>query len=291
MPSDLFCFHMNVRRLVTLPCIALLFAAFAHASLPEIAVQEGGWGAASAREVRAIALSVAEEVARHCPRARISPIVVYHRDDHPQTAWERTPDGRIPVGLAARDRQCAQIAFQFAHEFCHVLAMRPAEPRSSVRPQGSVRPPGGANLWLEESLAETASLFALRAMARSWERGAPFRAWRAYAPEFAGYAAERMRGPGVQSLAEFMRWLRTNEPAMRRNAELRDRNLVVAMQLLPVFEAEPRAWGAVAFMNPGMQDRRQPLDAFLSDWIRNCPTALQPFVAKIADVFDARLQR
>ena len=108
----------------------LTFLAFAlfpgpksTAATLDIVVDGRGWGTASAKEVHAIALAAGEEIARHCPRTRIGPIVVHHRDDHPQTAWERTPEGKIIVGIAARDRQCAQIAFQFAHEFCHVLAM------------------------------------------------------------------------------------------------------------------------------------------------------------------------
>lgn len=251
---------------------------------PDVIVSAGGWGVATPREVRAIVLSATDEIGRHCPRTRIGEIVVYHRDDHPHTAWERTADGNIAVGLAAGDRQCAQMAFQFAHEFCHVLANH-----SNGRPR-ALRAQGRPNLWLEESLAETASLFALRAMARSWERHAPFREWRAYAPEFSSYAAERMRSAGAEPGVDFARWFRENEPAMRRNAELRERNAVVALRLLPLLDAEPRGWEAATFMNLGTQDRRQPLGAFLADWQRNCPAALRPFVAKMAGVFGVVLQ-
>ena len=259
--------------------VAVFIASPLRAAVPDIAVQDGGWGGSSAKEVRAIALSVAEEIARHCPRTRIGPIVVHHRDDHPQTAWERTPDGKIIVGIEARDHQCAQLAFQFAHEFCHVLATQSNDWQRTWRADGK------PNLWLEESFAEAASLFALRAMAHSWQRSAPFRNWRAYAPEFAAYAQERMRVP----TADFARWFRQNEPAMRRNATLRASNCIVALQLLPLLEAEPRAWEAVTFLNLGTRDRRQPLTAFLAEWSRNCPPAQRPFVAKVAQIFSIRL--
>jgi hypothetical protein len=264
--------------------VMLVAVPSAGAASPNIAVSDGGWGTANPREIRAIALSAAGEIARHCPRTRVSSIVVYHREDHPQTDWERTADGRVAVGLAVRDRQCAQIAFQFAHEFCHVLAMH-----SNGR-QGASRGEGRPNLWLEESLAETASLFALRAMARSWERSAPFREWRSYAPEFSAYAAERMRSAEAEARGNFLGWFQRNEPSMRRNPELRDRNAVVALKLLPIFEAEPRAWEAVTFMNLGTQDRRQPLAAFLAEWRRNCPASLQPVVMRIAGVFGIVIQ-
>ena len=283
-------FRLLRRASVKLPILrAILCLTFAgavpsaRAASLTIAVLQDGWGAANAREVRAITLSAAEEIGRHCPRTRIGTIVVYHRDDHPQTAWERTPDGKISVGLQARDRQCAQIAFQFAHEFCHVLATHSKDARRTPRAAG------GPNLWLEESLCEAASLFALRAMARSWEHRAPFRGWRSYAPEFSGYAQERMRVSGAEGRADFTRWFRQNEPAMRRNAELRDRNSVVALELLPLFEAESRGWEAVTFMNLGTQDRSQPLDAFLAAWRQDCPPALRPFVTKIAGVLGTRM--
>ena len=213
--------------MTTLHFLALVAVAFlsgtansAAVSL-DIRVQDGGWGQITAKEVRAIALGAAKEIARHCPKTRMDPILVHHRDDHPQTAWVRTPDGRIIVGLQARDRQCAQLAFQFAHEFCHVLATQSNDWQRTWRAEGK------PNLWLEESFAEAASLFALRAMARTWQRSAPFRNWRSYAPEFADYAAERMRTATGGGHADFVRWFRPNEPVMRRNPTLRERNSVV----------------------------------------------------------------
>jgi hypothetical protein len=270
-----------------LRCIALLtFALLPAVPLPaaslDIVVQDGGWGGSSVKEVRAVALATATEIARHCTHTRIGSILVHHRDDHPQTAWKRTPDGKIIIGIEASDRHCAQLAFQFAHEFCHVLATQANDWRRTWRADGK------PNLWLEESFAEAASLFALRAMSRTWQRSAPFRGWRAYAPEFAAYAEERMRAAAPGGRGDFACWFRQNEPAMRRNPNLRASNTAVALQLLPLLESEPRTWEAVTFMNLGTRDRAQPLAAFLSEWRQNCPPAQRPFVAKIAQVFGIR---
>ena len=262
--------------------VAVFFSGLLPAATLDIAVQDGGWGEGSAKEVRAIALAAAGEIARHCPHTRIGPIVVHHRNDHPQTAWERTPDGKIVVGIEARDRQCAQFAFQFAHEFCHVLATQSNDWKRTWRADGK------PNLWLEESFAEAASLFALRAMSRTWQRSAPFRNWRTYAPEFAAYAEERMRAHAALSHDDFVRWFRRNESAMRRDPALRASNGIVAMQLLPLLEADPRAWEAVTFLNLGTRDCSQPLAAFLAEWRGNCPPALRPFVTKVAQLFGIR---
>ena len=268
---------------VTLAAIFLGGSAESPAASPDITVQDGGWGQISAKEVRAIALSAATEIARYCPRTRIGPIVVHHREDHPQTAWVRTREGKIIVGLQARDRQCAQLAFQFAHEFCHVLATQSNDWQRTWRADGK------PNLWLEESFAEAASIFALRAMARTWERSAPFRNWRSYAPEFSDYAEERTHSASSIAHADFARWFRQNEPAMRRNPTLRASNSIVALELLPLLEAEPRGWETVTFLNLGTRDRKQPLDAFLAEWCQNCPQPLRPFVTRVAQVFGIRL--
>lgn len=265
-----------------IPFLLASISAPLSAATLDVVVQDGGWGEISAKEVRAVALSAGTVIARHCRGTRIGPILVHHRDDHPQTAWERTPDGKIIVAIQARDRQCAQIAFQFAHEFCHVLATQSNDWQRTWRAEGK------PNLWLEESFAEAASLFALRAMAQSWQRSAPFREWRYYAPDFSAYATERMR-PVPGSRANFTRWFRQNESAMRRNPKLRNSNAIVAGELLPLLEAEPRAWEALTFMNLGTRDRKMPLATFLAEWRQNCPPALQPFIGKVAQVFGIRM--
>ena len=40
-------------------------------------------------------------------------------------------------------------------------------------------------------------------------------------------------------------WLSANEEELRRNSVLRDKNGVVALKLLPVFEEHPQGWNAV----------------------------------------------
>ena len=278
-------FAMKTFRFPALCVAAALLCAGAEnfAAVPGIVVQDGGWGSASVREIHALALTTATEIGRHCPKTRIGTIVVHHRDDHPQTAWARTADGEIVVGIEARDRQCAQFVFQFAHEFCHVLATQANDWQRTWREDGK------PNLWLEESFAEAASLFALRTMSHSWQHSAPFRNWRAYAPEFAAYADERMRATPAVAPANFARWFRQNEPAMRRNGTLRASNSIVAARLLPLLEAEPRGWETVTFMNLGAHDRKMTLSAFLAEWRANCPSRLRPFVEKVAQVFGIAL--
>jgi hypothetical protein len=249
----------------------------------DIRVQAEGFGKASAADITVVLQSAAGELCRYWPRTQLPHIDVYHRVDHPQTDSKRAAGNRITIGLTARDTHWAQYSFQFAHEVCHTLINYSNDDRGLTRDRRY------ANLWLEESLCETASLFTLRALSRSWSIAPPYAAWRDYAPWFAAYAKERLTPPEhhLPARTSFVVWFRASEPALRQDSTRRDCNTIVAVQLLSIFENEPRGWGALAFFrrpaNPNQSLSRQ-----FADWRSNCPPKLQKFVAKLAAVFELK---
>jgi len=247
----------------------------------EILVDKGGWGAASTADIRTVALAAAREIWRWCPDQLLRPIRVYHRRDFPQTDFLHDWRGRIGIGLAAEDTRWAQMAFQFGHEFCHALAQHSAAAKRSWHP------PRHANLWFEECLCEVGSLFVLRRLAAEWRTAPPYPQWRTYADALASYAAERLARPDHQLPAEltFADWFRSNEPALRQNHALRARNVIVARQMLPLFEAEPTGWEALCFLNLGKREHGKPLAQHLTEWQTASPAARRPFVGRVAAVF------
>jgi hypothetical protein len=244
-------------------------------------VQAGGFGVASTADIKAVLQSAEGELSRYWPRTQLPRIDVYHRPDHPQTDSRRTAGNRIAIGLTARDTHWAQYSFQFAHECCHALI------NYSNNDRGLARDRRYANLWLEESLCETASLFTLRALSRSWLIAPRYAAWRNYAPWFAAYAEERLALPEHQLPigTPFVVWFRANEAALRQDSTRRDRNTIVAAQLLPIFEKEPRGWGALAFFSRAANPN-QSLSQQFTKWRSGCPRELQPFISKLAAVFE-----
>jgi len=251
----------------------------------DIRVQANGFGNVSSQDISAVLQSAAGEIWRHCPRTQLTGIDVYHRTDHPQTDFKRTPSGRIAIGLAAADTHWAQFAFQFGHEFCHTLANYANDPRQLVRyaPQ--------ANFWLEESLCETASLFTLRAMSRSWQTAPPFPSWGNYAPWLNAYAEQRLTRPEHQLPVgkPFSVWFQENQATLRGNPMMRDWNTIIAIHLLPLFEAEPRGWETVMFLNRGPRDANETLAKRLVSWRSQCSADLSPFVTKLAAIFAIKL--
>jgi len=246
----------------------------------DIRVLAGGFGGASAADITAVLQSAAGELSRYWPRTQRPGIDVYHRADHPQTDSRRAAGNRIAIGLTARDNHWAQYSFQFAHEYCHALI------NYSNEEPGLTRNRQYANLWLEESLCETASLFTLRALSRSWLIAPPFAVWRDYAPWFSAYAEERLALPEhhLPAGTSFAVWFRANEPALRKDPTRRDRNTIIAAQFLPIFEKEPRGWGALAFFRRAANPN-QSLPRHFAAWRSSCPRELQHFVAKLAAVF------
>lgn len=279
--------HRQSRRrfLATLAAASVSAPRFAHAvadsSSLEILVDDKGWGKALPAEVRAVALSAASELWQHCPGQRIKPIRIYHRTDFPQTDFSHDWRGRIRVGLHCEDTRWAQMAFQFGHEFCHTLAQH-----STVAARGW-HPARHANLWFEESLCEASSLFVLHRLAATWQQNAPYETWRSLAPEMGKFAADRLAQPERQLPADttFLAWFRANEASMRENPVLRDKEVIVARQMLPLFEAEPAGWMAACYLNLGARQQGKSLSQHFSEWQNNSPQALRPFLGRLTSLF------
>ena len=245
-----------------------------------VRVQAGGFGGASAADITTVLQSAAGELCRYWPSTQLPRIDVYHRVDHPQTDSRRAAGNRIAIGLTARDTRWAQYSFQFAHEYCHALI------NSTNDERGLTHDRRYANLWLEESLCETASLFTLRKLSRAWLIAPPYAAWRDYAPWFTAYAEERLALPEhhLPAGTSFAVWFRANKSALRQDPIRRDRNTIIAAQLLPIFEKEPRGWGALAFFRRAANPN-QSLSQQFAKWRSGCPRELQQFVTKLAAVF------
>ena len=245
-----------------------------------------GFGDVREADLRAVLTSAAETLWRHCPNTRweVTGFHVYRSRATPITLHEHRADGRIAIGLTSEGRRWAQFAFQFAHEFAHALASHAGDWKA--RWIGN----HGANQWFEEALCETASLFALRAMSRGWAEQPPYPNWRSYAPALANYAEERLvqAASVLPATASFGNWFATELESLRKAPTQRDKNLVVARQLLPLFEAQPSGWESLTTLT--LTPDRDPAKAFarhLADWRAAAPEAQHEFLAKLRGAFGA----
>ena len=233
-----------------------------------VSVLPGDWGDASEGDIRAVAVDVTKHLERRLRRPVASRIRVESlpADQQPITFYREGGVGPHRVGLPVRGRYWAQVAYQFAHEYCHVLSRYE-------------RLQGNPNNWFHEALCELASVYALRHMGRSWVIEPPYPHWTEYAPKLRAYVGaleERLTAP-TPPPDQFATWLDSNENAMRRNAEIREKNGVVAMRLLAAFVEQPEGWNAVRQMPVG----HDPIREYLRLWREGAEDEDRPFIKRL----------
>ena len=265
-----------MKRAISLLAV-LLFLSRSHAGECAIEVEAGVWNGASVADVHAVLASAQDEVWKHCDGLEAPGVKVVFNRGYPITFDQRLPDGRVRIGLDTGGTYWSQFSFQYAHEFAHLIA-------GHTRPDGAWTGAGNPNGWLEETLCETASLFALRAMSRTWRESPPYPNWRDYSSSLADYARDRLDDPKHQLPAgtTFPQWLDQHLPELRRDCCNRESNTLVAARLLPVFEEHPAAWKTLAWFRHSKAGPDAPVDAHLAGWRDACPPELQPHVERIA---------
>jgi hypothetical protein len=244
-----------------------------------IRVLPGDWGGADRQDVENLLVSVARELWVYFPERSLKPIVVAPTERHPVAGYAKGPDGEYFVYLSARGRHWSQYAYQFAHEFTHILSNYEKNGRSLVR----------RNQWFDESLCETASLFTLRRLGASWLKGdsVPYPHWKPYGTALQTYVRDLLAQPHrvLTAKSGFAEWYRGNAEALDQNPYLRERDEVVAGMLLPLFEEYPEAWSTIAYLNLQESDATGSFHEYLANWHRNTPERQRPLVTKIIELF------
>ena len=147
---------------------------YADPPMPPYRILARGFEADEA-DIRRLLDSTGRELWRYFPDYRIEPFVVRRGHESPIVWYQRNARREIVMLLNTEETYWSQYAYQFAHEFCHILCGYDEDYKG--------------NQWFEEAICETASLFALRAMARAWEHDPPV-------SELAGVS------PGIVALCE-----------------------------------------------------------------------------------------
>ena len=242
-----------------------------------IRVVKGGWGGAPTVDIQKVLHSAASEIWKYCPDRKIAPIIVQHSNSGPIVLHRKGPNGEHIVRLDVEGTYWCQFAYQFAHEFCHIL--------TNYHQTESKK-----NNWFLESLCEMASRFAIRGMAETWKTAPPYPHWKSFSAALTNYAdtlrlkPDQQLAPG-QTLAQ---WYRANAAALRANATDRAKNKVVANSVLPILQATPKTWQAFSHLNLLKPDKADTFDAFLSDWLARTPNQHKPAVKRIIALFDLK---
>ena len=241
-------------------------------SFPEIRVIKADWGGASLRDIGKVLNSSARQLWAHASQEELKPIIVDRSRTGPIVLFRRGNEGQYIVRLDTHKTFWSQYAFQFSHEFCHIMCGYKAGDQS--------------NQWFEESLCETASLFAMRRMRKEWEEKPPYPNWKSYAPALEKYAQERLDSHAWPDSLTVVEWYDRNKEKLKENPTDREKNTTIATKLLPLFEQRPGNWGAVAFLNVHKTKDSRSFSTYLADWRRACKLARdKEFVSELARMF------
>jgi len=262
------------------PLALLLLAVTAGTTAADLAARRGtirveanGFEAREA-DIAAVCLSAVGELQRFCPELPTENVVIVRGTKGPITLFHRNDRREVVVQLDTGKTFWSQYSYQVAHEFCHVHC--------------GFRPGPSDNQWFEEAVCETASLFCLRAMAKSWATQPPYPNWKSYAPALGKYAEDviaRRTYKGEFEAKGLPRFYRDHAAELRANATDRELNGAVALALLPWLEERPTRWAAFQWLNATPRPKNEPFVAYLARWEAHTPTEHQPTVREVRKLF------
>jgi len=201
-----------------------------------INVENGGWGSASTDNIMVLLVNTASQINKHMRRPFNGEIIVkWWEQGYPFTQYREAGTGPFTSYLPVQGTLWNQYAYQFSHEFCHILS--DCEKLSKKK-----------NQWFHETVCEMASLFTLRSMSKEWAYKAPCSNWMSYASSLWDYAEESIRkvSPKLLRPEELQQWLSENEDYLLDHNNDKDKNLIVAVALLEIFEKIPGGWNTIA---------------------------------------------
>ena len=241
----------------------------------QLYVSQDDWGNIQPNEIAVLL----QDTAFHINRLLRTPFrgkiqVEPSQVDHPKVLYRSSVEGPYTIWISVRDDYWCQFAYQFAHEFCHVLS-----DHENIR--------DNPNNWFHEAICELASMFTIRCMAIRWLTHPAFLDRQDYAASLGAYGQDLLSNQDAQLPADMSlhSWLSLHEKGLRQapvnENEQRNNQALVASHLLPVFEKTPSGWNAIRKL-PNSTDL---LADYLVAWYSVVDPKDKSFVAKLSDTF------
>jgi len=276
---------------IVLPCrllLVLVLAASGQAgesksrypdpSMPAYRVETEGFNA-SAQDIKAVCDSAGRELWRFFPGYKIEPFVVTRSRQGPIVLFKRNPRGEIVLKLDTESTYWSQYSYQFAHEFCHVLCGFDEDYQG--------------NKWFEETLCETASLFAMRSMAAAWADDPPYPHWKDYRHSLRKYADDVI-AKREKVLEIYEKGLRgfylAHQEQLQSNSGDRELNGAMSVVFLRLFEQQPERWEAVRWLNASPSPKGETFQQYVQKWHNAVPDRHKPFVKRVAGLYGVAIE-
>ncbi len=245
--------------------------------LPPIRIQAKEFNASEA-DIRAVCASAASQLWAHVGEAKVEPLLIVRGHQGPIALFQRNRQGEIVIRLDTGNTYWCQYAYQFAHEFCHVLT--------------GLRPVDRRYMWLDESLCETASIFAIRAMARQWADKPPYPNWRDFRDSLRSYADDVIaKHAKVYEVYEkgLPGYIRSHQAELEKDPCNRSLNGAIAVVLLRLLEDEPASWESIRYLHAKPPAVGAPFVEYLRNWRQAVPDRHKAFVDRLARLLGQEL--
>jgi len=270
---------LSLVALVLLASVAIAAkkSQYADPPMPAYRVESRGFGN-SAVDIKKLLDSAGRELWKHFPDYKIEKLVVARGRSGPITLYNRNSKGEIVIRLDTGNTLWAQYSYQFAHELCHVLCGYDEDYKG--------------NMWFEETLCETASLYAMRAMARAWKTDPPYKHWSNYRDALRSYCDNVVKKrTKVHEIYEkgLAGFYKTHKDRLTKEPCDRALNGAMSLVFLKLFEEEPSRWGAVRWLNSTPSPKGETLAQYLTKWRNAAPEKHKPFIEKIAGLYGVTL--
>ena len=231
-----------------------------------ITVKGTNWGTGRPENIKSLLENVAWHMTRHFREGVHATIDIENSPLGPRIPLRIPGQTTYTILLNTSNRYWAQYSYQFAHEFCHLV--------SNYEQQV-----GRPNQWIDETICEMASLFALRSMGVTWKEKPPYPNWRSFAQDLTAYADTRAaeiesQAPDDEAWEE---WFQRHEARSGKEPYDREGNLIVALRLLPLFEQYPEGWNAIRSL-PASQEG---ISHYLTGWKEQAYQGDRVFITRI----------
>ncbi|QGY05192.1 hypothetical protein MMSR116_27300 [Methylobacterium mesophilicum SR1.6/6] len=192
-------------------------------------------------------------------------ICVENRPSGPPAVWlhqDRPDTAKIFVDVG--ERAWSQLAYQFGHEFGHVMCNSWS---SDAKPSAPCQ-------WVEEMIVESFSLRGLSLLAAAWKDAPPFPGDSAYGREIERYrdaAVAQYNGlASSQGLTETKMWFKHNRQAVEDFVGLSEYAKAGVTVLLPAMMKNPVYLEDLGALNRWLERAALPLPEYLDRWSASC---------------------
>jgi hypothetical protein len=128
-------------------------------------------------------------------------------------------------------------------------------------------------------------------MSEAWQSQPPYPNWKGYAEHLKSYADERIEKTRQAYRQPFSSWFAEVENDLRKNPTMREHNCRIALDLLPIFEAQPAGWDSLQYCRMTVPSEEQTLQEHFEQWLRAADRSQHTFIRKIGSVFGVKISQ